>query len=148
MQLLKLSGLTAFDKPVSAQHCHWHSLDVGTGTIKACISWVYATPPLQQAAANMARSSLEDFKIEGKLGSGSFGTVYQVTRKLDGRQYALKEIDLRCMSEQEQEDCIRECSVLAALDCPHIIKFYDSFLQKVLSPLSRPAASRAQEQQQ
>jgi NIMA (never in mitosis gene a)-related kinase len=79
----------------------------------------------------MARSCFEDFVIEGKLGSGSFGTVFKVTRKADGQQYALKEIDLRCMSEQEQEDCIKECSVLASLDSPHIIKFYDSFLQKV-----------------
>lgn len=79
----------------------------------------------------MSRSCLEDFVIQGKLGTGSFGTVYKVTRKADGQQYALKEIDLRCMSEQEQEDCIQECSVLAALDSPYIIKFYDSFLQKV-----------------
>lgn len=79
----------------------------------------------------MSRSCLEDFVIQGKLGTGSFGTVYKVARKADGQQYALKEIDLRCMSEQEQEDCIQECSVLAALDSPYIIKFYDSFLQKV-----------------
>lgn len=77
------------------------------------------------------RSTLEDFVIEGQLGTGSFGTVHKVTRKADQQHYALKEIDLRCMSEQEQEDCIQECSVLAALDSPYIIKFYDSFIQKV-----------------
>lgn len=79
----------------------------------------------------MARSTLDDFVIEGQLGTGSFGTVYKVTRKADQQQYALKEIDLRSMSEQEQEDCIKECSVLAALDSPYIIKFYDSFFHKV-----------------
>lgn len=102
------------------------------------------------AAADMSRSCLEDFAIEGKLGTGSFGTVYKVTRKADGQQYALKEIDLRCMSEQEQEDCIQECSVLAALDSPYIIKFYDSFLQKVCIYLQQkhPADSFSKLQQQ
>jgi serine/threonine protein kinase len=79
----------------------------------------------------MARSTLDDFVIAGQLGTGSFGTVYKVTRKADQQQYALKMIDLRSMSEQEQEDCIKECSVLAALDSPYIIKFFDSFFHKV-----------------
>lgn len=79
----------------------------------------------------MARSCLEDFVIGVELGTGSFGTVYKAVRKADGQEYALKEVDLRTMSDQEQEDCIKECSVLASLDSPYIIKFYDSFLQKV-----------------
>ncbi len=29
---------------------------------------------------------------------------------------------------QEQEECIRETQVLALLDSPHIIRYYDSFL--------------------
>jgi hypothetical protein len=32
---------------------------------------------------------------------------------------------------QEQEECIRETKVLAALKSPHIIKYYDSFLEMV-----------------
>jgi serine/threonine protein kinase len=80
----------------------------------------------------MARSCLEDFVIGDELGTGSFGTVYKAVRKADGQQYALKEVDLRTMSALEQEDCIKECSVLASLDSPYIIKFYDCFLQKVI----------------
>lgn len=79
----------------------------------------------------MARSSLEDFVFESKLGSGSFGSVFKVKRIVDGQYYALKEIDLCGMPAQQQEDCIKECSVLAALDSPYIVKFYDCFLQKV-----------------
>lgn len=69
--------------------------------------------------------------MESTLGTGSFGIVHKALRKHDGKYYALKEIDLRCQSEKEQEDCIKECAVLAGLDSPFIVKFYDSFLEKV-----------------
>jgi serine/threonine protein kinase len=82
----------------------------------------------------MARSCLDDFVLGDELGTGSFGTVCKAVRKADGQQYALKEVDLRAMSAQEQEDCIKECSVLASLDSPYIIRFYDSFLEKVSCP--------------
>jgi hypothetical protein len=32
---------------------------------------------------------------------------------------------------QEQEECIRETRVLSSLDSDYIIKYYDSFLEKV-----------------
>lgn len=83
-------------------------------------------------SADHHRSTLDCFLIQGKLGAGTFGTVYKVIRKADGLEYALKEIDLVSMSPQEQEDCIKESQLMAALDSPYITKFYDSFLQKVI----------------
>ena len=68
--------------------------------------------------------------------------------------YAMKEIDLQGMSRkvsaasmhgsklraeqilhcsQEQEECIRETRVLSSLDSDQIIKYYDSFLERVSS---------------
>jgi len=35
------------------------------------------------------------YRVEAKIGEGSFGSVYRVTSKFDGRQYALKQVKLR-----------------------------------------------------
>ena len=35
------------------------------------------------------------------------------------------------MSRKEQEECIRETRVLSSLDSDFIIKYYDSFLERV-----------------
>ncbi|KAI8475589.1 MAG: kinase-like domain-containing protein [Monoraphidium minutum] len=78
-----------------------------------------------------ARSTLADFVLQEKVGSGSFGVVWRATRRLDGRAYALKEIDLHGMSKkQEQEECIRETQILSEFDSDYIVKFWDSFLEK------------------
>jgi len=76
------------------------------------------------------RSTKDDFTFGAKLGSGSYGIVWLAVRKWDNKSYAVKEIDLADLGRKEQEECIREVQVLAALDCPHIIKYYDSFLDK------------------
>jgi NIMA (never in mitosis gene a)-related kinase len=115
-----------------------------------------------------ARSTFEDFIIKEKIGSGSYGVVFKVIRKVDKQVYAMKEIDLQGMSRkvrltdgrqgagrgaagglvacccrlhrghrvcvQEQEECIRETRVLSSLDSDYIIRYYDSFLEKVSLP--------------
>lgn len=83
----------------------------------------------QQCA--LAESRPQDFVIKEKIGSGSYGVVFKVIRKLDRMPYAMKEIDLQGMSRKEQEECIRETRVLSSLDSDFIIKYYDSFLERV-----------------
>eukprot|EP00199_Chlamydomonas_sp_CCMP681_P000941 CAMPEP_0119104632 /NCGR_PEP_ID=MMETSP1180-20130426/2800_1 /TAXON_ID=3052 ORGANISM="Chlamydomonas cf sp, Strain CCMP681" /NCGR_SAMPLE_ID=MMETSP1180 /ASSEMBLY_ACC=CAM_ASM_000741 /LENGTH=504 /DNA_ID=CAMNT_0007089451 /DNA_START=36 /DNA_END=1546 /DNA_ORIENTATION=+ len=78
----------------------------------------------------MARSTYDDFNIKEKIGSGSYGVVFKVVRKVDRMTYAMKEIDLQGMSRKEQEECIRETRVLSSLDSDYIIKYYDSFLER------------------
>jgi NIMA (never in mitosis gene a)-related kinase len=74
---------------------------------------------------------MQDFIIKEKIGSGSYGVVFKVVRKVDRVTYAMKEIDLAGMSRKEQEECIRETRVLSQLDSDYIIKYYDSFLERV-----------------
>ena len=40
----------------------------------------------------MARSTYDDFVIKEKIGSGSYGVVYKVIRKVDRHTYAMKEV--------------------------------------------------------
>jgi NIMA (never in mitosis gene a)-related kinase 1/4/5 len=91
---------------------------------------------------------LQDFVIKEKIGSGSYGVVFKVVRKLDRMHYAMKEIDLAGMSRKEQEECIRETRVLSSLDSDFIIKYYDSFLERVRMPMQllahQPGAAMAQ----
>ncbi len=46
------------------------------------------------------RSSKEDFTFSKRLGTGTYGTVWQAVRKQDGRTYAVKELDLRYLQKQ------------------------------------------------
>lgn len=111
------------------------------------------------------RSSKDDFTFNRRLGTGTYGTVWQAVRKQDGKTYAVKELDLRylqkqvnfcrpelclgfsislqsrVLSLQEQAECIREVKVLSDLDSPYIIKFFDSFLDQVYCVSSRMCRS-------
>ncbi len=49
-------------------------------------------------------------------------------RHLDSMFYAMKTIELENLSVKEQEDCVTETKVLAALNCCFIIKYFDAFL--------------------
>ncbi|KIY99714.1 hypothetical protein MNEG_8245 [Monoraphidium neglectum] len=55
-----------------------------------------------------ARSTLGDFVLQQKVGSGSYGVVWK-----------------------EQEECIRETQILSGFDSDYIIKYWDSFLEKL-----------------
>lgn len=75
-------------------------------------------------------SSLADFEILEHLGSGSFGSVYKVTRQLDGKSYVMKVIRIQELSMQGQVDAINEVKILSRLDSPYVVKYYDSFIDK------------------
>ncbi|PRW57696.1 hypothetical protein C2E21_3455 [Chlorella sorokiniana] len=58
------------------------------------------------------------------------GSVLLVRRAQDGQLYALKQVHLSNRSAREQLEAVREAQLLAALDSPHITKYYDSFLHE------------------
>lgn len=50
--------------------------------------------------ASPVKSALSDYQVRELLGSGSYGSVYKVIRRLDGHTYALKEVDLQGMGKE------------------------------------------------
>lgn len=86
-----------------------------------------------------SKSSLKDFEFLNKLGEGSYGTVFKVRRKgkeyvVDKKLYVMKQISLRQMDRRGQQEALNEVNILASLDNPYIVKYYDSFIEnKVLN---------------
>ena len=71
--------------------------------------------------------SLNNFIIGKKLGKGSFGSVSLVTRKEDGKIYAMKSVNISKLSKKEIEAALNEIRILAMLSHPNIIGYKDAF---------------------
>ena len=84
----------------------------------------------EESAPPQQRRKLDDFTILNNLGSGSFGSVYRVLRKADGNHYVIKKILIAELVFKEQEDAIKECHILAQLNSPFVVRYYDSFIHK------------------
>ncbi|KAK2948215.1 putative G2-specific protein kinase nimA [Blattamonas nauphoetae] len=72
---------------------------------------------------------LRDFQKVKLLGKGSYGSVWDVVRKVDGEHYAMKEINLRFMNAKEQEESLNEIRILASFRHPNITKYKEAFME-------------------
>lgn len=70
---------------------------------------------------------LADFTIT-PLAKGGMGNVYKAVRRADNRVFALKKVNLDKMSSVDRQTAIDEARVLSQLNHPHVIKYYDSFI--------------------
>jgi serine/threonine protein kinase len=67
---------------------------------------------------------LKDYDIGQHLGSGNFAVVKEITRKSDGRKFALKIIDKNKVGDME--DAVQtEVDILRSISHPNIIKLYE-----------------------
>jgi serine/threonine protein kinase len=68
-----------------------------------------------------------------KIGQGSFGSAFVVTKKADpsGKKYVIKEIRV---DPRDQQSALREAKLLSALDHPNIIACKESFFLPPLAP--------------
>ena len=74
--------------------------------------------------------SLNDFQIGKQLGKGAFGTVAIVTRKADGKIYAMKRISIGKLDNKEREASLNEIRILASLNHPNIIGYKEAFFDE------------------
>ena len=69
-------------------------------------------------------SSLEDYVVEGKIGSGKFSTVFIARHLKTGRSVALKKIQLLDMMDvTARRNCLNEVNTLKCLDHENIIRY-------------------------
>lgn len=76
-----------------------------------------------------SRSTQADFVRLQPLGQGSFGRVYKARRKADGQHYVLKHVALSALSPAEQRLAVEEVRILARFDSPHVVRYYDAFVE-------------------
>ena len=74
-------------------------------------------------------TELKDFELEAKLGSGSFSTVYKVRRLSDNKDYAMKRIKINGVTLKEKAYALNEIRILASLNHPNIIQYYESIFE-------------------
>jgi serine/threonine protein kinase len=76
----------------------------------------------------MVRSSIEDFNVLSRLGSGSYGTVFKVRRKNDDKVCVIKSVRIVELSLKEQQNAINEVTILSQLESPFVVQYLDSFI--------------------
>eukprot|EP00873_Tetraselmis_striata_P008940 jgi/Tetstr1/429204/TSEL_019156.t1 len=74
------------------------------------------------------RELLKHFKVLKFLGKGSYGSVYKVKRISDDKIYAVKETDVKSMSQTEREESVNEIRLLASASHPNIVSYNEAFL--------------------
>ena len=82
----------------------------------------------QSALPSGNRELLKHFKVLKFLGKGSFGSVYKVKRISDDKIYAVKEMDVKSMSQVEREEAVNEVRLLASVKHPNIVDYNEAFV--------------------
>ena len=72
----------------------------------------------------------QEFKIIKELGQGGNGKVYQVLNEKDNKYYAIKQISISYLTEEEINIIENEAKILSSIHDEHIVKYYDSYKDK------------------
>ncbi|EKX37362.1 hypothetical protein GUITHDRAFT_78167, partial [Guillardia theta CCMP2712] len=64
-----------------------------------------------------------------KIGRGSYGDVFKVTRNSDGKVLVIKEVSLLGVSKEEENEILNETEIIKKLDHRHIVSCVESFVE-------------------
>ena len=86
---------------------------------------------MEQKPISKINKYIKDYKIKDRIGVGSYGIVYKVTKKNNDKQiYVLKQIPFNLKVDINNETLIEaknEALILSKLKHKYIVKYYDSF---------------------
>jgi len=83
----------------------------------------------------MAQTNIQDFTVLSKIGTGAFSEVFKVSRKSDGKEYALKKVRMAKLSQKEKDNAINEVRILASVSHPNVAGYKEAFFEKATSTL-------------
>ncbi|KAK9914866.1 hypothetical protein WJX75_001495 [Coccomyxa subellipsoidea] len=70
------------------------------------------------------------YEVRKELGEGAFGRVVKVRRRRDGRMFVAKIMHDRGMTDKARVEAQNEVAVLASLDHPNVVKYYECFAER------------------
>ena len=79
--------------------------------------------------------STDQFEVLEVLGTGSYGTVSKIRRKVDNKILVWKEINFGKMSEKEKSQLVAEVNILRDLRNPFIVRYHDRIVDKAKTRL-------------
>ena len=83
--------------------------------------------------AQKLNKKFKNYTLLTTLGQGSYSTVYKAVKENDksaNKYYAVKVVHLDEYNEKEKKNILNEIRILASLDHPNIIKYYEAFIVK------------------
>lgn len=78
-----------------------------------------------------ASLTVDDFDVRYRLGKGAYGDVFLVSKKTDGRSFAMKQIQKRKLAREEKEyQAMVEKELLTCMQHPGIVHLRYTFQDK------------------
>lgn len=74
-------------------------------------------------------TSLSDFEIIKLVGKGSYGEVFRVVRKSDGKTYAMKKINIKSMKKNQITNTLNEVRILSSISHDFIVSYKEAFIE-------------------
>jgi NIMA (never in mitosis gene a)-related kinase len=75
-------------------------------------------------------TTMNDFMLINKIGTGAFSEVYKVVRKSDKQTYALKKVKMQKLTAKEKENALNEVRILASVHHPNIAGYKEAFFEE------------------
>ncbi|KAH0571945.1 Kinase, NEK [Spironucleus salmonicida] len=72
---------------------------------------------------------MQNFQVTKYLGKGSYGGVVLAKRTQDNNLYAIKQIKIKSLSNEDRESQLTEIRILASIFHPNILSLYEAFAE-------------------
>ena len=73
--------------------------------------------------------SVSEFRLESKIGEGSYAKVYRALHVPSQKFYAIKMINLSSMSKGDLENIQKELQIHSSIDSPSVVRLFDFFIE-------------------